>query len=345
MDNRWVLSPLVFFLFLAIDFFCHPSALQAAPPAPRVVITYGALAEREAPLHVATDQGFFRKYGLDVQVVHTRGAPTGISAMASGDCQFWYGTASAVTFGAIVGGLDGVFVAGLINKLTGTFVVAPGIKSPSDLKGRTVGVTGMGGGIWMYAMLALDHWGLDPKRDKINLRVIGDQPVIAQAIATGIVDGGYLSYTFASALERQGFRILADLAKLNIPILSVGMYGRRSFVNQSPDAVEKVLRALVDAIVFIQEPANKSAVVRSLVKGLHLPRVEEAQEGYERLKNIFAMPIYPSVDGIRNVIRLLGMTNEKIGRLKPEDVVDNRIVKKLEQEGLFQRLDHSAEGK
>ncbi len=344
MNHRSIFFTAVFLFFLSIDFF-NPLASQPAPPIPKVVITYGALAEREAPLHVATDQGFFRKYGVDVQVVHTRGAPTGISAMASGDCQFWYGTASAVTFGAIVSGLDGVFVAGLINKLTGTFVVAPGITSPSDLKGKSVGVTGMGGGIWMYAMLALDHWGLDPKRDKINMRVIGDQPVIAQAISTGIVDGGYLSYTFASALERQGFRVLADLSKLNIPILSVGMYGRRSFVNQSPDVVEKVLRALVDAVVFIQDPGNKNAVVRSLVKGLHLSRVEEAQEGYDRLKNIFAMPIYPSPDGIRNVIRLLGMSNDKIGRLKVEDVVDNRIVRKLEQEGLFQKLDRSTEGK
>ena len=327
----------VFFLSLPVDFFLSSSLLEAASPLPRVVITYGALAEREAPLHVATDQGFFRKYGLNVQVVHVRGAPIGMSALASGESQFWYGTASGVTFGAIAGGLDGVFLAGMVNKLTGTFVVVPSIKNPSDLKEKTIGVTSVGGGIWMYVMLALEHWKLDPKRDKINLRVIGDQPVIAQAIATGVVDGGYLSYTFASALERQGFRILADLAKLNIPILSVGMYGRRSFINQSPDVVEKVLRGLVDAIVFIQEPANKTAVMRSLARGLHLARIEEAQEGYERLQNIFDLPIYPKVDGIRNTIRLLGVTNEKIARLKPEEVVDNSIVKKLEQEGLFRR--------
>ena len=43
----------------------------------------------------------------------------------------------------------------------------------------------------------------------------------------------------------------------------------------------------------------------------------------------------PLVTGIRNVIRLLAPTNEKIARLRAEDVVDDRIVKKLEQEGLF----------
>jgi hypothetical protein len=45
--------------------------------------------------------------------------------------------------------------------------------------------------------------------------------------------------------------------------------------------------------------------------------------------------IYPNVEGIRNAIRVLTLTNEKFGRLKAEDLVDDRIVKKLEKEGLF----------
>jgi len=39
------------------------------------------------------------------------------------------------------------------------------------------------------------------------------------------------------------------------------------------------------------------------------------------------------VDGVRNVIRLLGQTNEKIRKLNAEDLVDDRFVKKLEKEG------------
>ena len=70
-------------------------------------------------------------------------------------------------------------------------MVNPAIKTPSDLKGKNIGVQSMGGGIWMYTMLALDHWGLDPERDKIKFRVIGDQPVIVQALATGTIHGAF----------------------------------------------------------------------------------------------------------------------------------------------------------
>jgi hypothetical protein len=45
--------------------------------------------------------------------------------------------------------------------------------------------------------------------------------------------------------------------------------------------------------------------------------------------------IYPRFDDIHNAIRLLGATNEKIRRLNAEDLVDERLVRKLEKEGSF----------
>jgi ABC-type nitrate/sulfonate/bicarbonate transport system substrate-binding protein len=110
---------------------------------------------------------------------------------------------------------------------------------------------------------------------------------------------------------------------------------RRSFINSSPEVVEGVLRGIVDSMAFIAQPENKPAVLKSLAKGLRLAKVEQAVEGYESLPMLYDKRIYPRVDGIRNVIRLLGATNEKIRRLKAEDLVDERFVKKLEKEGRF----------
>jgi hypothetical protein len=62
---------------------------------------------------------------------------------------------------------------------------------------------------------------------------------------------------------------------------------------------------------------------------------EEAEEGYEVIKNIYERRVYPNVDGINNAIRLLGIGNEKIRQLKGANLVDDNIVKKLEREGLF----------
>src|SRR5262249_22745992 len=111
---------------------------------------------------------------------------------------------------------------------------------------------------------------------------------------------------------------------------------KRSLMNAAPEIGETTLRGVVDSMAFIAQLENKPAVLKSLAKGLRLPNVEQAAEGYESLPALYESRIYPRVDGVRNVIRLLGASNEKIRRLKAEDLLDDRFVKKLDKEGRFQ---------
>lgn len=326
-------------LFLLVTLILAPIVAPisgiAASVSPRVVFSFGGLNERSGVLFVAKDHGIFQKHGIDPHVVHVRSGQVGISALTAGESQFHAGSATGTSIGAMAGGLDLVFIAGLINRLDGAFVVNPEIRSPSDLKGKNIGVQSIGGGVWMFTMLAFEHWGLIPERDNIRFRIIGDQAVTAQAITTGAIDGAYLGYTFGSILEKQGYRVLADLAKLGIPYQGLGILARRSYVDRSPDIAERALRATVETIAFVQNPANRSAVMRSLARGLRLQKVEDAEGGYEMMKGLFDRRIYPNADGLRNVLRLLGRTNESIRRLKVEDIIDDRIVRKLEREGIF----------
>ena len=87
---------------------------------------YSSLNERgSGALLVARDQGMFRKNDLDAHPIFVRSGAVALSALSSGDAQFYFGSANGSVLGAMAGGLDAVFVAGLANKLNGTFVVAP----------------------------------------------------------------------------------------------------------------------------------------------------------------------------------------------------------------------------
>ena len=66
-----------------------------------------------------------------------------------------------------------------------------------------------------------------------------------------------------------------------------------------------------------------------------IARIEDAVGGYERFGNMNQRRIFPNVEGIRWTICFLGATNEKIGALKADDLVDERFVKKLELAGRF----------
>jgi NitT/TauT family transport system substrate-binding protein len=327
---------LILLLVLVLGIFISPDQpLLAAASLTRVLMTTGSLSEREGALYVAQDQGFFRKYGIDLTLVQVRNGPVGMSALSSGESLMHWGSVSAANLGAISEGADLVFIAGFINKLTGTFVANPKIKSPAELKGKSLGVNSLSGGAWIFTILTLDHWGLAPERDKIQIRGLGDNSVVSQALLVGTVDGAYLGYTFSKIVQSKGFRLLADLEKLPIPYQGSGIITRRSAMTSSAATIENVIRGLLDGVAFIRNPENKPQVVKSLAKGLRLKRVEDAEEGYQSIVGIYEKKIYPSVDGIRNVIRLLGANNEKVGRLKAEELVDDSIVRKLEKQGRF----------
>ena len=301
----------------------------------KVVYSFGGLNERSGILWVARDAGIFQKYGIDPTIVNVRNAQIGMSALAGGETHFHAGSATGTSIGAMAGGLDLAYIAGLINKLDGTFMVNPSIKSPADLKGKKIGVQSICGGVWMFSMLALEHWGLNPERDNIQFRIIGDQSVLAQAITQNIIDGGYLGYSYGALLERQGYRMLADLMKLGIPYQGLGIIAKRSLIDRTPEIPERTLRAMVEAIAYTNNPANKAAVVKTLTRELRLSKVEDAQAGYEVMRTLFDKKIYPNADGLRNVVRLLGKSSEPIRKVKVEDIIDDRIVRKLEKEGLF----------
>jgi len=322
----------VFGLLMAqnIASICHGAS---APQ--KAVFTFGGLNERSGVLFVARDAGIFRKHGLYATVVNVRNAQVGMSALAAGESQFHVGSATGTSIGAMAGGLDLAFIAGLINKLDGTFVVNQSIRTPADLKGKKIGVQSIGGGVWMFSMLAFEHWGLSPERDNIQFRLIGDQGVMAQALTQNIIDGAYLGYTFGAQLERQGYRVLADLATLGIPYQGLGVMARRGLLDRSPETAERALRAMVESIAYINNPANKSSVMRSLAKDLRLAKIEDAESGYEQMKTLYDKKIYPNIDGLKNVVRLLAGSSEQLRRLKVESIVDDRIVRKLEKEGLF----------
>ena len=204
--------------------FLFAGFASAAAPANKVVIAYSSLNERGAgALLVARDQGFFRKYDLDVSLIFMRSGAVALSALSAGEAQFYSGSANGSALGAMAGGLDLVFIAGLANQLNGTMVAAPTIQSPADLKHKNIAIQSIGGGVWMITQLVLEHWGLDPKRDGINLRIVGDESVMVQSLILGTVDATYAGYAYATMLKKQGYRVLADLTKLGVPFQSTAI--------------------------------------------------------------------------------------------------------------------------
>jgi len=51
----------------------------------------------------------------------------------------------------------------------------------------------------------------------------------------------------------------------------------------------------------------------------------------------WAIDDFPTVDGVRNTVRILSRIDPKFSKLKAEELVDESIVRKLEREGVFKQ--------
>jgi ABC-type nitrate/sulfonate/bicarbonate transport system substrate-binding protein len=323
---------------LILGLMIYPFSADAA--APKIVLAHGALNARIAPLWIAQEQKFFAKYNVDATVILVRQIQVMISGLGTGEIDIAL-TSGSTLLGAAAGGLDVKMVAALNAKVAYDLVAAPAIKTVKDLRGKRFGIQAFGGGLWMGAMLGLEHLGLDPQRDNINVLQVGNQSIIAQAMEAGSIDAAALDGVFSRKLKQKGFNILAEFSQANIPTIGLGLVAKSAFIRERQEALEGVLKGLSESIAFILSPKYKPVVLKTIMQHLRIGDPVTAEEGYQDLVTGLEKKPFPSIEGLRNAQRLLKPRNPKLGNINVEDLVDDRIVRRLEESGFISRL-HAA---
>lgn len=322
-------------LVLGLLLLSIPANIYAAAAPTRLVIGYASTTPRLMPLWMARDQGFFAKYGIESEPVLLRSGATLVTGMASGDIQIGR-TAGAAVLSAVAAGHDIKMLATFSSRNSYDVVVRPNIKRPEDLRGKKLAINSVGGGTWIGAMLWLETFGLDVQRDQILLQSIGDQGTQSQALESGTVDCVFVDSVYSKLLKSKGMNIIAESHEMKQPLVSQSTIMPNTFLRQHPDIAEGYVKGEVEGIAFATAPKNKPAVIKMLMRRLRVD-ANTAEEGYtDMLRGVDRKP-FASLEGMRNLQRLLKPRNPKIADVKVDDVVDNRIMRKLEETGFIDK--------
>jgi ABC-type nitrate/sulfonate/bicarbonate transport system substrate-binding protein len=313
------------------------SSPSLALSATKLTIGHSTINPRIAPLWIAQEKGFFQKYGIDATLVFVRNTPIMIAGMKSGTIPIAYGGGSGI-LGASVTESDLRILATFTGKMTNNVVARPPIKTPQDLRGKILGIQGLGGTNWMAALLWLEHFGLDLHRDNISLQGTGEQVVRAQALESGKVDAAVIDMSFSKKLEQRGFNVIGDSQKTEIPFTGVDIVTTRAMITDQPILLESLLKALLESLAYVVAPKNHAAVVELIMKKLRLKDAVTAEEGYNDLVRTMARKPFPTIAGMRNVQRLLKTQNPRIGDINIEDLIDSRFMRKIDESGFIDRL-------
>jgi ABC-type nitrate/sulfonate/bicarbonate transport system substrate-binding protein len=305
--------------------------------ATKLTIGHSTINPRIAPLWIAQEKGFFQKYGIDATLVFVRNTPLMIAAMKAGTIPIAYGGGSGI-LGASVTESDLRVLATFTGRMTNNVVARPGIKTAKDLRGKILGIQGVGGTNWMAALLWLEALGLDLRRDNIILQGTGEQVVRAQALESGKVDAAVIDMAFSKKLEQRGFNVIGDALKTDIPFTGVDIVTTRGFINDQSPLIENMIKALLESLAYMMAPRNQGPVVELIIKKLRLKDTVTAEEGYHDAVRTMSRKPYPAIEGMRNVQRLLKTQNPRIADVNVEDLIDSRYIRKLDESGFFERI-------
>jgi len=127
---------------------------------------------------------------------------------------------------ANMSGGDFVGITSTISTFVFKIIGQPGIKEPSQLKGKRLGISRLGGVSdfsWRYA---LDRWGLVPEK-VVAIMQIGGEAEAVLALQNKAVDAATISGPFTTIAQREGFSVVADLSRLNAPYTLHGIGTRK----------------------------------------------------------------------------------------------------------------------
>lgn len=318
-------------LLLILGWCC---AARAADTPSKAVFAYGAINAYMTSTWVAREQGFFTKNNVELEPVFII-ASRAAQAMLAGEVHVGLIGPTHVA-NAVAAGGDLVMFMGNQNSVRYQLVVHPSIKRAEDLKGKRVAIGASAGGLAsLGAHVALEHLGLNAKRDNITLLLTGEEPVRVAALQSGNVQATLLAPEMTKQISGQSFTVLVDMGQLNIPFQASGMVTTRKILRSDAQMIERVGRATVNAVAFIRNPANKKSVLQTMTKQLKLASAERAEPAYAQLVEEFPRNICPTTAGVRSILKLmveLGI-NPKAAALKTDDVIDLSLCKRFGGDG------------
>jgi ABC-type nitrate/sulfonate/bicarbonate transport system substrate-binding protein len=316
------------FLFSVILVF--PDVAKAQ----KLVLGWSAVSALNSPYWVIKDAGFAKQEGLDVDLIYIASSSTMAQAQLAGNVALSTANSQVVVDVGLQGG-DLLAIGAVINEVAFYVMAPPEIKSVRDLKGKPVGVTRFGASTDFAIRKLLEKYGLQPIRD-VPIIQIGGLPEIAAALSKRAIYAAPMSYPLAYVAEQSGMRILANLAKEDIPFMHVGITTSRRFVKERRAQAKSFLRAYGRAVRFMYTNKEDFKRIITHYSGIKDPGMlnGSVQYAYDFVEKV------PLVKREAFQVTLDESVNKRpeAKQAKPDRFYDNSLVQELIDEGFFVSL-------
>ena len=299
----------------------------------KVTVGNNAISGNGLPAWMAIESGIFRKNGLEVQLVYFRGGTITAMALVARETPISQVSGPPIVSAGLKGA-DAVMIAGG-NVVSEYWLMSrPEIKTAEQLKGGSVAIATFGGQADFISRIALQRLGLTPGKD-VAIVQIGTVPERLSALDKGRVQAAMLNTPDNVMAQKRG---LYNLVSVRLPYQGVGLATTRTFIRDSPDTVRRYVKSQIEAVHRIK--TDREAGIRILAKYLASADKEILARTYDDISgdDKLSPKQYPTLEGIKNILDQLAENDAKAKAAKPEDFVDMRFIKELDESGFIDDL-------
>ena len=300
----------LFYLLLGID-RAAGQTVRGAFPSPSIQIL---------PLMVATERGFFKREGLDLELVFVRGASTAVQALLANQIHFIFSIGPQMP--AVWEGNDIMLLAQQVGRPTFSLVVTPDIQKIADLKGKKLGVT-FGGSTAAGTKALLELNKINPDKDVEYISLPGNEPKIA-ALKQGIISGALLAPPADYLAMKSGMKRLVSLADVFKDTAFTGLAATSKTIKENPQMVKRMVRAIVRAVIHTRDNSEDALLVS--MKRLGLDR-DAAQDAYQMIRE--ALVPVPTEKGVDLMAQWQATALNMKPKRKPVEYMDLRFVNEV----------------
>ena len=268
--------------------------------------------------------GFFQKEGIQAELIRIR-STVALTALLSGDLDYHSVLGPAVA--AAIRGVPVKIVACFTPRVATTIVALPQFKSVEDLRGKTIGINSLGGGLEGQARLMFKHFGLDAERD-VKLLATGGMESRLTAMKQGFTVATLGSPPIEFVAKKLGFVVLLRAAEL-FSYPSSGLIVNAKRIKERPDEIKRMIKAGIGANRYISQ--NREGTLRVMMEWMKIDK-EIAVATYDGIVKIYGDDLTLPEDGLRLLIDE-ARKNVKLNReVSIDQVADLSILREAQKD-------------
>jgi NitT/TauT family transport system substrate-binding protein len=299
-------------------------SVRAQDKLTRVRIAYPSGGICCLALYGAIQWKIFEEHGLQVDMIQIR-SQVGNMALMANEIQYFNGVGPASVSATLRGMASrGVWFAS--DQLIYSLMARPEFPNLRDLRGKKIGVTGLGGTSHVALQIALEASGENPKN---FVYVVLGAAQMLPALESGTVEAAMFSPPFDFYAKKKRFRDVLDVgSKVKMPL--GGLTTMVSAVRNRPDEVKRVVRSLQLAKQEVLRSKEKATAV--ILKFLQVNK-EAAEDTYEALKKTVSGNGVPTREGMDLIMKSLNAAGQFTERkVAFEEIADDRIAREVAKE-------------